>query len=230
MDRGLKERLVGAAVLIALGVWLIPLVLDGPDPDAVNETAALTLPAASEPAPVRTRTIPLDAPDTSLAEAVREPVATAEAPVPAAESPPSQAEAATRAEAQTTPSPATATDDAGAARAAASPSEPEPAVAQTSPPSAVSPTTSQAAAPVVAGDWLVQLGSFGQEENARRLAERVAGYGHSPDISTHRAGGRTMHRVRIGPYQTRESAEAVVSSLAAHGFVAQVVMADGATP
>ena len=30
MDQGLKERLIGAAVLVALGVWLIPWVLDGP--------------------------------------------------------------------------------------------------------------------------------------------------------------------------------------------------------
>src|SRR5690606_40784705 len=29
MDQGLKERLIGAAVLIGLAVWLVPWVLDG---------------------------------------------------------------------------------------------------------------------------------------------------------------------------------------------------------
>ena len=31
MDAHLKERLIGAVVLVVLGVWLIPWVLDGPD-------------------------------------------------------------------------------------------------------------------------------------------------------------------------------------------------------
>ena len=38
MDQGLKERLVGAAVLVAIAVWLIPWVLDGPE--APVETTA----------------------------------------------------------------------------------------------------------------------------------------------------------------------------------------------
>ena len=76
------------------------------------------------------------------------------------------------------------------------------------------------------GDWAIQLGSFGEEENARRLAERVAGYGYAPRISNFRAGGRTMYRVRVGPHGTRAAAEAAASSLTAHGFVAQVVTVD----
>ncbi|MDX1561366.1 MAG: hypothetical protein R3305_00470, partial [Gammaproteobacteria bacterium] len=65
MDSQVKERLVGAAVLVALGVWLIPIVLDGPDePGASNpaaDGASLELPAADESgAPIRTETVELD--------------------------------------------------------------------------------------------------------------------------------------------------------------------------
>lgn len=61
MDRGLKERLVGAAVLVAIGAWLIPWVLDGPE--QVTEPAAtaldLPVPSAENPA-IRTETVRLD--------------------------------------------------------------------------------------------------------------------------------------------------------------------------
>jgi cell division protein FtsN len=73
---------------------------------------------------------------------------------------------------------------------------------------------------------MVQLGSFSEEENARRLAQRVATYGYHPDISNHRASGRVMYRVRTGPHESRARANAAASALSAHGFVAQVVAAD----
>ncbi len=60
MDRGLKERLVGAAVLVALGVWLIPWVLDGSDRSIQTESDALMLPAPSDSPPLRSQTITLD--------------------------------------------------------------------------------------------------------------------------------------------------------------------------
>jgi DedD protein len=221
MDRGLKERLIGAAVLVALGVWLIPLILDGPRIDPTSESSGLELPGAGEPAPLRTQTIRLDEPAEAQVERVAaEPVRPAEtgAPPAAGETPPAAS--------ATEPARATATQSASESsadrvaeeRGSASTAAPAP---QTATASAPRPAPS-------AGDWMVQLGSFGEEENARRLAERVSGYGYSAEISPHRAGGRTMHRVRIGPYETRPRAEAVVSSLSAHGFVAQVVVADGA--
>jgi DedD protein len=76
------------------------------------------------------------------------------------------------------------------------------------------------------GDWVVQIGSFGEEENAKRQAQRVNTYGYKPEVSSVRANGRSMYRVRVGPYTTRAQADATASSLAAHGFVAQVVSAD----
>src|SRR5690606_9965529 len=76
------------------------------------------------------------------------------------------------------------------------------------------------------GDWVVQLGSFGEEANARRLAQRVGTFGHKADVSTVKSNGRTMYRVRVGAFDARSKAEATASALSAHGLVAQVVAAD----
>ena len=63
MDQGLKERLIGAAVLVALGVWLIPWLLDGRQEQIELNTSssAVRLPAPDGPLPVRTQTLSVDA-------------------------------------------------------------------------------------------------------------------------------------------------------------------------
>lgn len=83
MEPHVKERIVGAAVLVALGVWLIPWILDGPD-DVVQELAALPeieLPAAEPIAPFRSEDLTPErpAPDVAAdqAEPRSEPVAAA---------------------------------------------------------------------------------------------------------------------------------------------------------
>jgi cell division septation protein DedD len=73
----------------------------------------------------------------------------------------------------------------------------------------------------------VQLGSFGDDANAKKLAQRVNTVGYRPAVSPHKSsGGRVLYRVRVGPYEKRSEADATASSLSAHGFVAQVVAAD----
>src|SRR6185503_20723894 len=62
MDQGLKERLVGAAVLVAIAVWLIPWVLDGPENPVETGPASLQLPASQEQVPMRTQTLKLGEP------------------------------------------------------------------------------------------------------------------------------------------------------------------------
>jgi cell division septation protein DedD len=62
MDPGLKQRLVGAAVLVALAVIFLPMLVKGPAPDSGVSDLPLTMP----PAPAgeyATRDLPLVAPD-----------------------------------------------------------------------------------------------------------------------------------------------------------------------
>ncbi|MGD8323186.1 MAG: SPOR domain-containing protein [Gammaproteobacteria bacterium] len=219
MDRGLQERLVGAAVLVALGVWLIPWVLDG---SAVNEqgpeaAVALKLPAPAEAGGtvVRRQTIDLSAERGAPVKRPAEPAATDQDAAIVPEDPPERTAApAPEVPEVTEPAPVRAPADA-----------PSPGAAQAdvaAPESSASLPDIIAATPVAG--WMVQLGSFSDAGNARRQAQRVGTFGHDAQIYEFAAaGGRTMFRVRLGPLDTRERAEAAASSLAAHGFVAQLV-------
>jgi len=213
MDQGLKERLVGAAVLVAIGVWLIPWVLDGPEGPLDSSAASLQLPAAEEPMPMRTQTLRLGEAAAETANDSTRPAA----PPGAAQPPP----AATTSEAPATAN-ETVADHAAATHAptvAEAPAQTQIAVAP--PPQRVAAPAAQAAN----GDWIVQLGSFGEEGNARRLAERARTFGHVAEVSSYRSNGKTLYRVRVGPATTRAQADAKASALRAHGIESQVVAA-----
>jgi len=209
MDQGLKERLVGAAVLVAIAVWLIPWVLDGPEGGAETPASSLQLPSAEEPMPMRTQTLKLG-----------------DAPEPSAES--AQAPAVT-----TTPQPSGAA--AGPLNAVAEPRrdsapQPETTVAAATHAAEHPPAAAAAAQPKpepkAEGDWTVQLGVFEDEANAKRLAQRAGTYGYKAEVSSYASsGGRTLYRVRVGPQATRGAADAAASALKAHGVEARVVAA-----
>ncbi len=84
MDVLLKQRLVGAIVLVALGVIFVPMILEGPNRTLVPEMQALpepqdpmiSAPLESFPAP---DAIPVE-PDTSIVPAEPKPAAVSEAP------------------------------------------------------------------------------------------------------------------------------------------------------
>ena len=74
--------------------------------------------------------------------------------------------------------------------------------------------------------WAVQLGSFGDEGNARRLAQTAGTYGYKAEVtSTRGSNGKTLYRVRVGPQATRAAAEAAASALRAHGIKEASVVA-----
>jgi DedD protein len=78
-------------------------------------------------------------------------------------------------------------------------------------------------APSVADGWFVQLGSFAEQANARRLADRIGELGFKAEVSRYTAGSTVLHRVRVGPRATRVAAEALASDLARRGYPGQVV-------
>ena len=179
MEVALKERLVGAVVLVALGVWLIPLFLDGPDGEGPTGSQPLALPVPASPKPDRTtKTIHLNGVSSS-------------SPGP------------------TAPAPATS-----------QPVAPEPTVARPQPQPA--PAASKTVPGPVSG-WFVQLGSFGSEANAKRLAAQVSALGWDAQLSRLTTGGKTMHRVRVGPVPTRSKADALRGELAQRGLEGKVM-------
>jgi len=76
------------------------------------------------------------------------------------------------------------------------------------------------------GIWMVQLGSFDDEQNALWLAERLETFGFTAQISAYATNGRTIFRVRVGPALNRENAVAIAEFLTAHNLPARL----GAAP
>jgi DedD protein len=204
MDQGLKERLVGAAVLVAIAVWLFPWVLDGPEGGAEPPASSLQLPSAEEPMPMRTQTLKLgDAPEPSAGSPVTSPTAQhaaapLEPPKPAAETP-----AEPKPEGEQTVAAATHVPERAPAPAAPVPKPEAKAV----------------------GDWTVQLGSYSDEANAKRMAQRASTYGYKAEVSSYKKGAQTLYRVRVGPQATKAASDATASALRAHGVEASVVAA-----
>jgi DedD protein len=218
-----KERIVGAVVLVALGVWLIPWVLDGTD-EAEPVSPGLNLPVEGVSAPVRTEVVELEptrrAPLASAADAGSA-ASTAPLDRPADSAAPSATEAR--------PAPGGGDRaDAGAADPVATPAEiaAEPIAATPAAPSAATTTAAATATVTARGAWSVQLGAFSDIANARQHVRRVGELGYEAEITEVISAGRQLNRVRIGGFATRAQAEAAQDSLAAHGFVPQVVASE----
>jgi DedD protein len=195
MDRALKERIIGAAVLVVFVVLVVPVFLDGPPEsgDIVSER----VPLPGQAAEGETRTV-------VLARDRDEPVPTP-APVSAAVAKTPQPEPEQTAQiAQTDPEPRPESKE--------KPAPSEPAAQQAAVP-ADSPT----------GMWAVQLGSFGNQQNAERLAADLRKQGFAAFLSQLSTATGQLHRVRIGPQKDRESAEAIAEKLAKAGHKGQVV-------
>lgn len=58
MDDALRQRLVGAAVIIALAVIFVPMLLDSPEDPARTQQVDLSIPPRTEPG-IETRRLPL---------------------------------------------------------------------------------------------------------------------------------------------------------------------------
>ena len=220
MDRRVKERLIGASILVALVVLVVPELLSGPKP---NTATAPTLPAAA-PEPVRNVTVDLTT-SKAPANADIEP-ATPQAAASAA-SAASSAAASTAdspaAEIPTAPSPA----PSGAPASAPAPTSTAP-VKSSAKPAAARPALVESAvhSPTSAGhggSWSVQLGSFASRANADNLTRQVKGQGFSAFVLTGGSGTAVRYRVRVGPLADRESAERMAAKLKSVGHVGSVV-------
>ncbi len=232
MDRRVKERLVGAVVLVVLGVVIIPWLLDGQgsvDIEGSPSAAVLQLPVPDEPVSAaaqgpRTRTIEIEIGQSAAPAYVHSAPADGE---PAEErqvaEPATEPQLAAEADARLADSIEADSRLDGTAASRAPQASPE----STSSSADARPTSETVAtAASAASGWMVQLGSFGDESNAVRQADRVKTYGYEPQISSYSASGRRMYRVRVGPVESRERAEVARSALSAHGFVAQIVAPD----
>jgi DedD protein len=213
MDRRVKERLIGASILVALVVLVVPELLSGPKP---NAAPAPTL-ATAAPEPIRNVTVDLTTsrpPANSEPEpATPSPAAAAASGAPAANSPAARTPA---------PSPAPIPAPPGNAASSAAPNS---AAAKLQTQGAVRRLESAASSPtsIAHGSWSVQLGSFASRTNADNLTRQVKGLGFSVFVLPGGSGNSVRYRVRVGPFSDRESAERMAGKLKSLGHVGSLV-------
>ena len=208
---GLKQRIIGALVLVSLAVIFVPMVFDEPHsertstsikipeeppfPEVTSPESDNALPPSYEEptAPARAtaaeQVVPeKDAPAYRMVEEDAEPFAgepESEQPVEVVEQPSGNS-------GEDSP----ATDSASAAEADTK-SEPETAEYSRS----------------LEGAWVVQLGSFGNGDNARRLRDKVRDKGYDSHLQKVERGDTTLTRVFSGPFTSKADAEAAKRKL-----------------
>lgn len=197
MDNAVKERLVGAAVLVLLVVIVVPALLSGPratPPPPAPADAAATVPAGTAG---DLRVVEID-----LTGAQGQP--SAGSSPGAAEEPAAMPVPEATVEGATTPS--------AAAEAPAVPVEPPPS----------EPAAATDVLPAGAG-WAVQVAALSSQEAAARLVAELREKNYPAFVLEHRADGRVLYRVRVGPEAQRERVDALAGRLQAEGFKTAVV-------
>jgi DedD protein len=202
MDRRVKERLIGASILVALVVLVVPELLSGP------KRAAQPAPhPAIAPEPTRHVTVDL-ATSKAPASAEVEPSATQGSP----------ASAGSAISAASAPSTAQGAE--------AFPAPPAPAV--TSAPATSAPVETTASLPISPrAAWAVQLGSFANHANAENLSRQLKGQGFPVYVLPGGSGTSVRYRVRVGPLANRDAADRTAAKLKSIGHVSSLVAPAG---
>lgn len=210
-----RRRLVGALVLLAAGVIGFPLLFEtAPRPlpgdvpielarrdggAVVSAPEAAPPPVARPAAPPPPEEPPASAPSPAPA-AVAEPAPAAPPPVVAVPAP------------APTPAPAPArSDDGERARALLQGQGAAPA------------TPAAPAASEAAGRYVVQVGAFGDPNVLRDTRARVERLGLKTYTQVIAANGGSRTRVRVGPFATREQADAAAARIKAAGLPASIL-------
>ncbi len=221
MKYGMRERISGAVILIALAVIFVPMLFDEPAPRDERPQPVLTI---EQPVPVERRNVPDPQPPESLGQ-IRSP---GTSPTPAEPQLPLEG-VEPGAAAQVDPQPAVAVQQGEAAQQGEASSGAPPAEAPrqdpiadlaqaaservaSSPPAASSPEpqTPPTTTASPGGEWAVQVGSFGEAGNAERLQARLEEEGF-PVYSRRRDNNMTT--VYVGPFDSSESGERAMNTV-----------------
>jgi DedD protein len=204
--RRARHRLIGASVLVLLGVLGFPLLFDT-QPRPISVDIPIEIPAKTTPAPAA------------------KPAATAATP-PAAAKPPGPVTAreglgAREEIVEAAPKPAAPT-----------PAAPEPAKPAAPPPTDATraralledkPAPAPAAAPAAAERLVVQVGAFAEEAGARAVRQKLEGAGLKTYTHVAQTADGKRIRVRVGPFETRADADKAAARVKSLGLTAAVL-------
>jgi DedD protein len=192
MEQKLKQRLVGAIILVSLAVIFIPIILEGPDDEWSPRNPSMPeAPRMDYGVDMELALPPVETAETGEPENL-EPVEPAEpAAVPVVVPPvaqPAEPVKPVPPPAQPAPSPVPEPDVAAADKKTDSLQVPPPG-------------------------WYIQVGSFSQQMNAEGLRDRLTAAGHTTRLQTINIGKAQVYRVLVGPATSRAVAEQQKSRL-----------------
>ena len=198
MDERLKRRLVGGLLLIGVA-WVLAALLPPPAPPGARQGETVVFDLRQPDAPPLTPT-PTSPPETEPVAPVEDDSEAGEWPQPAA------------------------SEDAPAVTPAptARPSV-RPTPAPTPSPTRAPVTPTPAAAP--AGSWWVQVGAYSAREGAEQVRETLRVADLPARVESATVNGRTIHRVRIGPYSGQGQAESAQARSVLLGYANAAVIA-----
>ena len=212
MEQRLKQRLVGAIVLVSLAVVFVPILFDSPrelneDYPATPVAEIPERPQVEADAPAR---ITIEAPETPRLDAEVE--SGRQASNAADRRASTETPASSSSLEASAPASGASGQPASARRSDASSARSEPATAR---PDTTSGKKQTAGAPAAAGGssaaasngWMVQLGSFRMAENARALHRRLQARGYPVLVEPGPSAQGEVFRVFVGPMSRRKQAE-----------------------
>ena len=209
-----KRRLIGAVTLGALAVVILPMIFDSEPKkmaegkNAAKQEIAIDIPPKEGLAPLPPPTPPTT-PTASLMPSTTPPTtAPVLAPAPAAPAtvPPAVAKVAEKAPPVSVVAP-----------------EPKPKPAPALPP-ATSPTKeAPKAAPAKAGGFVVQIGAYKDAENAKTIIAQMKEAKLAVFSDTISVKTGVVTRVRLGPFASKEKAEAALLQAKLAGVTGKVV-------
>ncbi|TFH88201.1 acetyl-CoA carboxylase subunit beta [Billgrantia azerbaijanica] len=217
MKYGMRERISGAVILIALAVIFVPMLFDEPAPRDERPEPMLTI---EQPVPVERRDVPDPEPPASLGEIApptapeNDDVAEAGVAGEGGETPPvAQPAPAEDAPVVDVPQDVPLVEEEASGEAAPSSPSEDPiaelarAATQRAERAAETSAPAQSAA---AGEWAVQVGSFGEPANAERLEAQLKEQGYA---AYRRQRDNDLTTVYVGPFASSEEGERVMGEL-----------------
>jgi DedD protein len=199
MEQQLKQRLIGAVVLVSLAVIFIPVILEGPDDEWVPRAHDIPAPPQLDYRASMDLQLPAAEPVEPAGPGPATPVAE---PPPQPENPPA---------ADTAPVQPVAPAESAPRVENKPPVESKPPVeAQTPAPAAPVAVVPAPGTQAPAPGWYAQLGSFSQQGNAASLRDNLKKAGFAVQIQLVDTAKGSSYRVLAGPVADRGRAESLL--------------------
>jgi DedD protein len=182
-----RHRIVGAIVVVALAVLLVPMILDENQPPAELKSVTELPPPKSGNPPGGTRVVVT--PVSELAAPAKEPAKPETPPAAAAK-----------------PAPVVVAEPAAPPAVEATSAKTPEKAAVTAPAKTAKPEKTSIAPDKIDKGWVIQIGVYKERANAEKLRERLLAQGHKVSAEQITLDGARATRLRMGPYSDRATA------------------------